>query len=1082
MSLQDGPPDAEAVLRQLKGFQRDTAEYAFQRLYLDDDSTHRFLVADEVGLGKTLVARGIVAKTIEHLWDQVDRIDIVYICSNSNIARQNISRLSLPGCPAFEHASRVTLLPIELESLASNKVNLVSFTPGTSFRLSGGGGKYYERILLYWLLHEMWDFGQSSAPKNIFQGGAGKKRFRRLLKAFPRDCHLDATLAERFRRAVEAQVDSERDAGKPDLRSRFLDLCDLFKYARKNVPREEKRIRNRFIGDLRTLLARTCLQALEPDLVILDEFQRFRDLLDGDDPAAELASDLFSYADDTTAVRTLLLSATPYKMYTLAHELGEENHYEDFLRTVHFLNGSRQDENRLPPLLGRYRQELYGLGEGSSEGLEEAKNAVEAELRRVMSRTERVRASDAGDGMLREVPSRSVRLEDRDVDRYIGFQRVARELGHPDVIEYWKSAPYLLNFMDGYKLKEALLEHAEDGASGVAQALSAEMQALLDWREVEDYAEIDPANARLRGFLDDILANGAWQTLWVPPTAPYYRLEEPFRSLSDADFTKRLVFSAWTVVPRVVATLTSYEAERRIFRRFEEAPKNTPTARERRTPLLMFTFSDDRLTGLPVLGLLYPSPSFAALGDTLTARQEIGSAEPSLEEVVDVVKRRLRPLLDLLTRHAPHEGAEDEAWYWAAPILADLENPDEAALDWWDRPDLPSKWSGIEEGSEAASARWKDHVDEAVQLVRGETSLGRPPRDLLDVAALLAIAGPATAALRSFHRVSGGSARLEDGRVRDAAGRAAWAFRSLFNLPEAMAILRAGRQDTPYWLRVLEYSAAGCLPALLDEYAHLLRDFNGLFDREGPELAEALSEAMAPVVSLRTSTLRLDEIDVANGSVAIRDRRLRSRFAMRFGRERGEKEEDAVREDAVRAAFNSPFWPFALISTSVGQEGLDFHPYCHAVVHWNLPANPVDLEQREGRVHRFKGHAVRKNLAARHKADALRNPGDPWERIFGLGAAPTNGQDRGLSPFWIYPLEGGAYVERHVPNLPLSRDSAHLAALRRSLAVYRMVFGQPRQDDLMAYLLERVSLEQLEERRQLLQVDLSPPVFDTHDV
>ncbi len=51
-----------------------------------------------------------------------------------------------------------------------------------------------------------------------------------------------------------------------------------------------------------------------------------------------------------------------------------------------------------------------------------------------------------------------------------------------------------------------------------------------------------------------------------------------------------------------------------------------------------------------------------------------------------------------------------------------------------------------------------------------------------------------------------------------------------------------------------------------------------------------------------------------------------------------------------------------LATTSVGQEGLDFHLYSHAILHWNLPSNPVDLEQREGRVHRFKGHAVRKNL------------------------------------------------------------------------------------------------------------------------
>ena len=31
----------------------------------------------------------------------------------------------------------------------------------------------------------------------------------------------------------------------------------------------------------------------------------------------------------------------------------------------------------------------------------------------------------------------------------------------------------------------------------------------------------------------------------------------------------------------------------------------------------------------------------------------------------------------------------------------------------------------------------------------------------------------------------------------------------------------------------------------------------------------------------------------------------------------------------IRAAFNSPFWPFVLATTSIGQEGIDFHWWCH---------------------------------------------------------------------------------------------------------------------------------------------------------
>ncbi len=36
-----------------------------------------------------------------------------------------------------------------------------------------------------------------------------------------------------------------------------------------------------------------------------------------------------------------------------------------------------------------------------------------------------------------------------------------------------------------------------------------------------------------------------------------------------------------------------------------------------------------------------------------------------------------------------------------------------------------------------------------------------------------------------------------------------------------------------------------------------------------------------------------------------------------------------------------------------------------------LRSNAIELEQREGRVHRYKGHAVRKNVAAKHGAAVL---------------------------------------------------------------------------------------------------------------
>src|SRR5688500_16813116 len=86
--------DSNTVLSGLKDFQRRTVDYVFHRMYRDKAPTDRFLIADEVGLGKTLVARGLIARAIEELRGKVDRVDVVYVCSNAAIAQQNINRLN----------------------------------------------------------------------------------------------------------------------------------------------------------------------------------------------------------------------------------------------------------------------------------------------------------------------------------------------------------------------------------------------------------------------------------------------------------------------------------------------------------------------------------------------------------------------------------------------------------------------------------------------------------------------------------------------------------------------------------------------------------------------------------------------------------------------------------------------------------------------------------------------------------------------------------------------------------------------------------------------------------------------------
>jgi len=380
-------PEINKITKGLKDFQRKTVDYVFSRLYTDQNPTDRFLIADEVGLGKTLVARGVIANAIDYLWEDIDRIDIIYICANASIARQNINRLNITGEQEFAFATRITLLPLEIKDLKNNKLNFVSFTPGTSFDLRSQGGIASERVLLYHILKEAWGFGTIAGPKNLFQCGVLKDNWRRYLKNFDKRL-VDKDLTEAFLESLEQDG---------EIKNKFYDLIDRFSYYRKheNIPYIDRQDRDQFIGRLRQVLAETCINKLEPDLVIMDEFQRFKYLMDGEDDVAELARVLFNYPD----VKILLLSATPYKMYTLYHESEVENHYQDLMRTVGFLFNSSEETEVFKNDLKNYRRELFSLNSTGSNNIIQVKNKIERTLSKIMVRNERVNLTREQDAM-----------------------------------------------------------------------------------------------------------------------------------------------------------------------------------------------------------------------------------------------------------------------------------------------------------------------------------------------------------------------------------------------------------------------------------------------------------------------------------------------------------------------------------------------------------------------------------------------------------------------------------------------------------------------------------------------------------
>jgi hypothetical protein len=161
-------------------------------------------------------------------------------------------------------------------------------------------------------------------------------------------------------------------------------------------------------------------------------------------------------------------------------------------------------------------------------------------------------------------------------------------------------------------------------------------------------------------------------------------------------------------------------------------------------------------------------------------------------------------------------------------------------------------------------------------------------------------------------------------------------------------------------------------------------------------------------------------------------------------------QDEPLRPDEVRKAFNSPFWPKVLVTTSIGQEGLDLHPWCSALVHWDLANGPVALEQREGRITRFAGLSVRRAIASRLR-EHLEFDGScdsPWKRLAQL-ADEKLADDSGLSPWWTVQ---GAACSNYVFSVAGSEQGEQYEALNQERALYRLVLGMPDQKDLMSIL------------------------------
>lgn len=951
----------------------------------------RILLADEVGLGKTHVAKAVIDR-VRELRKQVDddMFRVVYVCSNMSIANQNIEKLGVLN-KADVSESRLSMQHLTIRERESSIVDsssgemreiIIPLTPSTSFSLKGNSkGNMFERALIAVILEQFEEFQDYKYEiSSLFKVRAGNDSWNWAIKRYRwRVNRLGENYISEVKNYLNANVDFN------SIKGRLLDMC------KESTIIDDSDIINR----LRQIFADLSLSMLEPDLIIMDEFQRFSSLLNYNDGSEQSAIvKKFFEQESGQQPLILLLSATPYKPFSTLEELSEFNsdvHYEDFNRLMDFLfNG----ENKFRKIWTDYSHNLSHLKGENFDVVIASKNKAEDKMYEGMCRTERL-----NEGLISTLSVTEIPIGQEDILSYVEMQRIVKACKEEaekskDVrfnwtnipMEYVKSSPYLLSFMDSYELKKQLETIYKHNFKDLPEPSN---QILLKEDDLSNFHKLPPRNARLKYLRDMMLPKGKSTELllWVPTSKPYYttNVDNPF--VKNKDFSKTLIFSAWEMVPRMIATLMTYEAEREvIFSKYKKAGYNKRTGGNR-----LKTDAQKILT--------FPSEYLASL---YTPSEHYG-------EKVHIIKANIKKLLKERLNGIP---VSERRNYGKILVV----------LEWLDNPDISCP-----------------------------TEI---PSNTFDILTDMSIASPGVCLFRI----------LKD---KDLAKNAASGFSKIFNRRIAGYIVDKLQDryhdDELYLDGVMDYCVMGNLQAVLDEYRHLCSSDS--------EFIYKMSEVFIDGTNLRVDTDKT--FATSEGSKFP----MRVSYAVPFSKNKNAIDEKSEqRNNNIRSAFQSPFYPFILATTSVGQEGLDFHWYCRKIVHWNLPSNPQDLEQREGRINRYKCLAIRRNLGRRYPD--IFNWNDLFEKANKDVRDEFEGRYSEMIPNWCLPIEwiksdkdNIEWIERIVPQYPMSSDIERYNRLIEVLSLYRLTMGQPRQEELLDMLKE----QQLDEEQiKLMLFNLSP--------